>query len=296
LNCIGASKDGRPTVILESGLGDFSMEWSLVQPRLASVVRVCSYDRAGDGWSDLGPYPRTLHQIIYELHALLDRANEHTPYVLVGHSYGGWLVQLYASEYRPQVAGIVLVEPGESDPLRLTADGSVKRSSQLTASQTIPPVKKDTPLRESDVPPVALRQMKAAAVDASRDANPDERKKLPVAAQQMRTWALGRWQHIAAASNPVELEELAALRVDHARNTHPLGDIPLIVLTRGMADEKGADAQRREEEHRNDHAALAALSTRGKLVIAERSGHHVQLDQPELVAQAVTEVLTAVTR
>lgn len=296
LNCRGENKEGQPTVILESGLGDFSVEWSLVQPRIASVTRVCSYDRAGDGWSDLGPYPRTLHQIVYELHTLLERANVPPPYVLVGHSYGGWLVQLYASDYLSQVAGVVLVDPGESDPLRLTADGSAKRSSQLPASRAIPPIKKDTPLRESDVPPVALRQMKAAAVEASRDANPDERKKLPVEAQQMRTWTLGRWQHQAAASNPFELEELAALRADHARDRHPLGDMPLIVLTRGMADEKGADAQRVEAEHGNDHAALAALSSRGKLVIAERSGHHVQLDQPELVAQAVTEVLTAVTR
>jgi len=112
----------------------------------------------------------------------------------------------------------------------------------------------------------------------------------------MRTWTLGRWQHQAAASNPFELEELAALRAVHARDMHPLGDTPLIVLTRGRADEEGADAQRREAEHRSDHAALAALSTQGKLVVAERSGHHVQLDQPELVAQAVTEVLGAASR
>src|SRR3954447_27034480 len=111
LNCSGASKEGQPTVILELGLGDFSVEWSLVQPRIAATARVCSYDRAGDGWSDLGPYPRTLHQIVYELHTLLERANVRPPLLLVGHSYGGWLVQLYASEYAPQVAGIVLVEP-----------------------------------------------------------------------------------------------------------------------------------------------------------------------------------------
>jgi len=107
LNCLGESKEGRPTVILEPGIGDFSVEWSLVQPRIASAARVCSYDRAGDGWSDLGPYPRTLHQIVYELHTLLERANVRPPYVLVGHSYGGWLVQLYASDYRAQVAGVV---------------------------------------------------------------------------------------------------------------------------------------------------------------------------------------------
>jgi pimeloyl-ACP methyl ester carboxylesterase len=296
LNCSGESKQGRPTVILESGLGDFSVEWSLVQPRIAPVARVCSYDRAGDGWSDLGPHPRTLHQIVYELHTLLEKANVRPPYVLVGHSYGGWLVQLYASDYRTQVAGLVLVDPGESDPLRLTADGSAKRASQLPALRAIPPVQKDSPLRESDVPPDALRQMKAAAVEASRDANPDERKKLPVEAQQMRTWTLGRWQHQAAGSNPVELEELAALRADHARDMHPLGDVPLIVLTRGIADLSGADAERYEQEHRKDHAALAALSTRGKLVIAERSGHHVQLDQPELVGEAVNEALTSISR
>ena len=74
LNCTGKTDPSQPTVILESGLGDFSVEWSLVQPGVARFGRVCSYDRAGDGWSDLGPYPRTMHQIVYELHTLLGRA------------------------------------------------------------------------------------------------------------------------------------------------------------------------------------------------------------------------------
>jgi pimeloyl-ACP methyl ester carboxylesterase len=293
LNCTGESAVGQPTVILEPGIGDFSVEWSLVQPRVAAVGRVCSYDRAGDGWSDLGPYPRTLHQIVYELHTLLDKAKVQPPYVLVGHSYGGWLMQLYASTYATQVAGVVLVEPGESDPLRITANGSEKRSSQLVTSQAIPSVKTAGPLRETEVPLAALNQMKAAAIEASRDANPGERIKLPAEAQRMRTWALSRWQHAVAASNPVELEELAALRADHAKERHPLGDVPLIVLTRGMADETGADANVREDEHRKDHAALALLSSRGRLVVAECSGHHVQLDQPDLVAQAIAEVMAA---
>jgi pimeloyl-ACP methyl ester carboxylesterase len=254
---------------------------------------VCSYDRAGDGWSDLGPHPRTLHQIVLELHTLLEKAGVEPPFILVGHSYGGWLVQLYASTYPAQARGMVLVDPGESDPLRLTADGSAKRSSQLAAPQPIPAVKSGMPLRESDVPATALNQMKAEAVQASRDANPGERAKLPADAQRMRTWALGRWQHYAAAANPVELEELAALRADHARNEFPLGDAPLVVLTRGIGDEDGANAKAFEEEHRKDHAALARLSSRGKLVIAERSGHHVQLDQPELVAETIAEVLAA---
>jgi pimeloyl-ACP methyl ester carboxylesterase len=237
-----------------------------------------------------------MHQVVYELHTLLEKANVRPPYILVGHSYGGWLVQLYASTYASQVAGIVLVEPGESDPLRLTMDGSrlvAKRSSQLPASKSIPSVKTADPLRESDVPVAALNQMKADAVEQSRDANPGERTKLPLEAQRMRTWALGRWQHFAAATNPFELEELATLRADHAKNAYPLGDVPLIVLTRGIADEKGPDSEILEREHRKDHLALARLSSRGKLVIADHSGHHIQLDQPELVAESIAEVLTA---
>src|SRR3954471_16721461 len=106
LYCTGAARPGQPTVILETGIGDFSVEWSLVQPRVARFARVCSYDRSGDGWSELGPSPRTLHQIVYELHTLLQKAKEPPPYVMVGHSYGGWLVQLYVSTYPTDVAGI----------------------------------------------------------------------------------------------------------------------------------------------------------------------------------------------
>jgi len=158
---------------------------------------------------DVGGWRRHLH--------CTGEARENKPTVImVGHSYGGWLVQLYVSTYPADVAGIALIEPGESDPLRLTADGSAKRSSQLPARRPIPPITPSSPLRESDVPPVAITQMKAAAQRARPDPNPAEREKLPADAQRMRAWALGRWQHIAATFNPFELEELAALRADHA--------------------------------------------------------------------------------
>src|SRR5262252_103363 len=83
INCTGEARASQPTVILEAGAGDFSVEWSLVQPGMARFARVCSYDRAGMGWSDLGPHPRTMHQIVYELHTLLDRGGVRPPYVLV---------------------------------------------------------------------------------------------------------------------------------------------------------------------------------------------------------------------
>ncbi|MES4792518.1 MAG: alpha/beta hydrolase, partial [Chloroflexota bacterium] len=87
---------GSPTVVLLNGMGDFSFVWSLVQPRVARFARVCSYDRAGDAWSDLGPTPRTMRQEVYELHLLLRNARLHPPYVMAGASYGGLLARLYA--------------------------------------------------------------------------------------------------------------------------------------------------------------------------------------------------------
>src|SRR5215467_7402356 len=112
LNCTGERKTTAPTVILESGVGDFSVEWSLVQPEVAKFARVCSYDRAGDGWSDMGPHPRTFRQIVYELHTLLEKGGVHSPLILVGHSYGGWLVRVYQATYPKEVAAMVLVEAG----------------------------------------------------------------------------------------------------------------------------------------------------------------------------------------
>jgi pimeloyl-ACP methyl ester carboxylesterase len=293
INCTGEARASQPTVILESGTGDFSVEWSLVQPGVARFARVCSYDRAGDGWSDLGPHPRTMHQIVYELHTLLDKAGVKPPLVLVGHSYGGALVRLYASTYPADVAGMVLVEAGADNPWRMLPDGKLVRAADLATGRPIPAVKVSNPLRVSDIPPGALSQMRAGAQEDAKHPNDPPRDKLPADAQRMRTWTLAQLGHVAAAVNPFENEELASLRAERAKSEHPLGDMPLIVLTRGISEKDGPDG-RAEEEHRRDHAAIAAMSRNGKLVIAAHSGHHVQLDEPELVIKSIRDVLAAV--
>jgi pimeloyl-ACP methyl ester carboxylesterase len=293
LNCTGRTNPQQPTVILESGVGDFSVEWSLVQPGVALFARVCSYDRAGDGWSDLGPHPRTMHQIVYELHTLLEKAGERPPYVLAGHSYGGVLVRLYQSTYPADVAGMVLVEAGTDNPLRMKPDGQLVHASELATGRPIPAVKTSNPLRESEIPPGALAQIKSGLSQASLHANEPPRDKLPPEAQRMRTWALGQVKHVAAAVNPFDNEELAGLRADRLKSDHPLGDLPLIVITRGKPEEQGTEGRAIEEEHRKDHAAIAAFSRRGKQIIATRSGHHVQLNEPQLVVAAIKETVAA---
>src|ERR687893_3124206 len=114
LRCTG--EEGRaPTVVMDIGSGGIGMDWQRVQPGVAKFARVCSYDRAGTGWSDQGTQPRTSQQIVEELHTLLGNAEVQGPYVLVGHSLGGVNVQLYANQYPDEVAGMVLVDSALAD-------------------------------------------------------------------------------------------------------------------------------------------------------------------------------------
>ena len=293
LNCSGTRRPQTPLVILEPGIGSFSVEWSLVQPQVAKTARVCSYDRAGDGWSEMGPHPRTFKQIVYELHTLLERAGERPPYVLVGQSYGGWLVRTYRTTYPSEIAGMVLVDAGEDDPERVMPDGSIGRASMLAKGVPIPPIKVSGPLRIDDIPPAALAAMRRGIAATVAHANDAPRNLLPADAKKMRTWALEQIGHIAAGFNPVEVEEIALLRKERLDNPQVYGEMPLIVITRGRPDSDSTLA--REEERRSTHKAIASASRRGRWLLAERSGHHVQIEQPELVVAAIQELLPAPT-
>jgi pimeloyl-ACP methyl ester carboxylesterase len=112
INCVG---QGSPTVLLDGGLGEWSADWVWVQQEVSDTTRVCAYDRAGMGWSELGPEPRDAKQISSELHTLLTKAGIGGPYVLVGHSFGGLYMQTYAARYPEEVAGIALVDSSQPD-------------------------------------------------------------------------------------------------------------------------------------------------------------------------------------
>ena len=119
IHCIGA---GKPTVILEAGGYSFSSEWSWVQQQLAPTQRVCAYDRSGYGWSEPGPAPRSALRLVAELHSLLAKADIAGPYVLVGHSFGGILNSVFASEYPDDVSGVVLVDTAYASALHFAQE------------------------------------------------------------------------------------------------------------------------------------------------------------------------------
>ena len=121
INCLG---EGSPTVILEAASGAMSAHWVRVQQQVAQTTRVCTYDRAGLGWSEPGPEPRDAKQISGELHTLLaNAAGTEGPYVLVGHSYGGLYARMFAARYSEEVAGMVLVDSSHPEQFSRSPEG-----------------------------------------------------------------------------------------------------------------------------------------------------------------------------
>jgi pimeloyl-ACP methyl ester carboxylesterase len=137
LHCVG---QGTPTVILEAANGGMSAHWVRVQQEVAKATRACAYDRAGLGWSEPGPGPRDARQISSELHTLLGNAGIEGPYVLVGHSYGGLYVRMYADQYPDEVAGVILVDSSHPEQFTRSSEGRAmyERARRLTSMVPLP--------------------------------------------------------------------------------------------------------------------------------------------------------------
>ncbi len=262
IDCAG---EGSPTVILDSGLGDSYVSWRKVQPQIAKFTRVCSYDRAGLGFSDSSFQPRTSKMIAGELHALLQAAGIAPTYVLVGHSMGGYDVRLYASLYRNEVAGVVLVDSSHPDqesrlpPELKDMEGSWRREAEFM-EYTMPfGIPRLFGLCDEDpVPRAAECNFHSAAESVA------ELKAFPESAAQ--TGASGS-----------------------------LGDMPLVVLSHDP-DKPSAELPADLAKPTNDawekmQEELAHLSTRGTQVIAKGSAHYVQIDRPDVFVDAVRNVV-----
>jgi pimeloyl-ACP methyl ester carboxylesterase len=207
LYCTG---EGAPTVILEHGLGLLSSEWALVQPRLAKFTRVCSYDRAGYAWSDPGPDSRTSGRIAEELHQLLSISGISGPYILAGHSFGGFNVRVFRSRHPEEVVGVLLVDSSQEDQVALMPEVLKRAESQLNSPVLM-----------------ALIRLGFARWGPTLLPNPQGLPPAIAAAtseltKQTRFWKVGGSEYSSFEESAVE-----------ARASGSLGDLPLIVLTAG---------------------------------------------------------------
>ena len=261
LHCVG---EGSPTVIMEPGGNGNVLHWMLVQPTIARSTRTCAYDRAGMGWSEPGSLPRTPQQIVAELHTLLANARIPGPYILVGHSIGGKYVRLYASQYPQDVAGLVLVDGRHEDvDIAMTPAMRADDRSNVQMQQRI-----YWSLGRLGV--MRLMPPSLAGIDA------DTRTKLAVLASDPKRLSTQWDEYTVWADADVALHAAA-----------PLGRLPLIVVSSGLMAE-------RDPILRAAMRTQAGLSSNSRLVIATESGHPIQFDQPELVIDAVQQVITSV--
>lgn len=261
-DCTG---QGSPTVILDAGLGDTYISWQKVQPQIAQVARVCSYDRAGLGYSDSSPYPRTSGKIAEELHTLLRNAGVSPPYILVGHSMGGFDVRLYASLYRNEVAGMVLVDSSHPEqrkrlpPAVLDLDASWVRQQEFL---------------EFTMPFGIPRQLGFCDNDI-----------------EVRAAECNFHSAREAVAELKSVSESAAQTAD----TGPFGDLPLAVLS-SDPDHPRPDLPEDLVKPTNDawqqmQEEFSHLSTKGTRVVAKGSGHYIQIDRPEVVIESVHNIV-----
>jgi pimeloyl-ACP methyl ester carboxylesterase len=279
LRCMGS---GSPIIVLEAGLGGDSSGWVRVQPRLARLTRVCSYDRAGYYFSDPGPMPRTADVALADLRALVEGGALRPPFVLVGHSLGGLLARLYAATYPGDVAGMVLLDPvlddiedersakdaelGEEDPLFVKCLAAA-RNKTITSDTT-------------------LQQECIGSPDArlSRELN---------AAQAEAASRVATWETMLAEGKEMRSGRTGA-RVRAAQEK--LENLPLLVVTKGRIRTTPPDEAKIAQAHYGRivlrHAELAARSQRGLHLIA-RSGHQIHMDDPDTVVAGVQAVVRA---
>ncbi|HEY3618016.1 MAG TPA: alpha/beta hydrolase [Candidatus Sulfotelmatobacter sp.] len=262
INCTG---QGSPVVILESGLGDTYLSWRKVQPQIAQLTRVCSYDRAGIGYSDSSSRPRTSKVMAEELHALLRAAGIAPPYILVGHSLGGYNVRLYASLYRNEVAGMVLVDASHPDqenrfPLELkNLEGTWLREAEFLEF----------------IMPFSIPRMMGLCEEE------------PI-------------QRAAECNFHTARESVAELKAfsesaSQTGATGSLSDMPLVVLShdpnKPSADLPADIAKPTNDAWEKMQEELAHLSTRGTQTVAKNSAHYIQIDRPDVVIEAIRDVV-----
>ena len=264
-----AGKGDGPAVVIEAGAGNNSTLWADIVRQISSFAKVCTYDRAGMGWSDPSPLPMTLEDRANDLRSLLAAADLTGPLILVGHSYGGYIVRAFSRLHPQLVAGIVLVEAAEEgytfEPWGLKYAAAVHarerrtmwaaRFGLLRLCVKLFPTYCDP---VEGVPPDARDEMIALYLRTSR--------------------------HFAAADEMAALEKVPqAMRNQGGFGT--LRDVPLTVISRGSRDP--TTSRPTQPEWLAGQRRLLELSSRATHVVAEKSGHLVQFSEPQIIVEAI---------
>lgn len=259
LFCLGR---GAPTVVLEAGLGGNSLEWRPVQKRVGAHTRVCAYDRPGYGWSDPRPEPRTSDQIARELRAALTQAGVPGPYVLVGHSFGGFNVRMFAARYPDQSAAVVLVDAAHEDQFERMQRGPA-------ATRIAPSTGHFVLLQDTGIP----------------DGMPESLRPL---AEHLAGLAKTR----QTVFRELRLFEFSARQV---RQFAPTLEVPLIVVSRAARIRPPGSSQAEQTERiwGQLQVELTGISRQSVHLTATSDSHHVHLAEPDLVARAILMAVRA---
>lgn len=274
LHCSGSAS---PTVVVEAGASSFAIDFALVQPPAAKTTRVCSYDRAGSGWSDARPDVETPIRVVRDLRALLDAAGEKGPFVMVGASRGGLYVRLFQADYSADVVGLVLIDPAAEDRLFTMYQGKPVPVVSLTPEQY-------QSLAPQGAVPIPTRQPQTGT--------PFDRLPADLYARRV---ALDRRMiagmpatvsaEVVAEFNSGDYAMLSRLRAARMTTPNPLGEMPVVVLTRGL------DAS---PDQQAAHEAIARLSRNSRHSAVPGSSHEIHLSHPGAVATAIVDVVSAV--
>jgi pimeloyl-ACP methyl ester carboxylesterase len=278
IHCTGGAG---PTVVVETGLGDFLSDWVLVQQRVEKFARICTYDRGGYGSSQLADVPRTFAQLNLELHELLRASGEKPPFILVGHSFGGAVIRNYAARYPSEVAGMVLAESvAEHQPILI--GGKPTLLKDFASGRAIPEPRLAGPKS------VGAKPQESSPLEEGYGVLPAENRSL-----HQRFSAAASLEEAENGQREWSSEYFAEW------DRHPqkglLSDKPLVVLTRAESGEsprtnysvEQADGQRLRAQ--TEQLALSSNS----IQFVVRTGHNMHLEAPDAVSTAIRAVVTA---